>query len=114
MIKKRKSFTQATTIFSCPAYKEFSDEYFGMTTQLDSLKVERERLMKVEQDYHRLVQTFKSYVDDGSKTTIHCSAITITERTLTEKMISLPLVKKISTSSKLIHRMHSIKLTSIL
>jgi hypothetical protein len=37
---------------------------------MDELNLEKERLRKVEQNYHRLVQTFKSYIDDGSKTII--------------------------------------------
>lgn len=68
--KKRKSFTQATAILNSPDYKEFSEDYFLMESQFENLQKHREELLKVEQNYYRLVQTFKSYVDDGSKTII--------------------------------------------
>jgi hypothetical protein len=41
-----------------------------MKIQSETIQLERERLIKIEQDYYRLVQTLKCYVDDGSKTII--------------------------------------------
>lgn len=79
--------TQASVIFSSPDFKEFSDEYVKTMTQLDNHNLERERLRKVEQDYHRLVQTFKSYIDDGSKTIIR-SMFEVVIRNYEDKLYS--------------------------